>query len=88
MPKHGDRKQPKSTELNVANIPPRVAAERDALLHRLARLPTTVKQRPGYKTATVLLSRRFLLASQATQIALLQAASFMVDVLEKLPPSA
>jgi hypothetical protein len=88
MPKRGNRKKPKPTELAVAHIAPRVATKRDALLHRLARLPATVKQRRGYKTATVLLNTRFSLASQATQLALLQAASFMLDVLEKLPPSA
>jgi hypothetical protein len=35
----------------------------------------------------MLLTSNFLVASQATQIALLQAASFMVEVLERLPPS-
>ena len=64
----------------------RVAAERDALLGRLARLHTSIKERQGYRTAITLLGRKFLVASQATQIALIQAASFMVDVLEKLPP--
>lgn len=65
----------------------RVIAQREALLHRLARLHSAAKGRQGYRTAISLLSRRFLVASQATQIALLQAASFMVDVLEKLPPT-
>jgi hypothetical protein len=64
-----------------------VAAQREALLRRLTRLHSAAKARQGYRTANSLLSRRFLVASQATQIALLQAASFMVDVLEKFPPN-
>jgi hypothetical protein len=65
----------------------RVIAQREALLRRLARLHSATKARQGYRTAISLLSRRFLVAGQATQIALLQAATFMVDVLEKLPPT-
>jgi len=75
------------TELSVASLPPEeVLAEREALFRRLAQLHETAKERRGYRTAITLLSKKFLVASQATQIALLQAASFMVDVLEKLPP--
>jgi hypothetical protein len=76
-----------ATLMKLANLPPeRVVAEREVLLARLARLQSHVKEQRGYRTATALLSKRFLVASQATQLALLQAASFMLDVLERLPP--
>ena len=72
----------------LPNLPTeQVAVEREILLARLARLQSYVKEQRGYRTAISLLSKRFLAANHATQIALLQAASFMVDVLEKLPPS-
>jgi hypothetical protein len=74
-------------KVSIANLIPRVGADRDALLHRLARLPATVKERSGYKTATILLGKTFLIASHSTQITPLQAASFMAEVLEKLPPT-
>ena len=81
-------KRPERTNSKFPNLPPeQVAAEREILLARLARLQSYVKEQRGYRTATTLLGKRFLAASQATQFALLQAASFMVDVLEKLPPS-
>ena len=80
-------KRPERTKLKLANLPPeQVVAEREILLARLARLQSYVKEQRGYRTATTLLSKRFLVASQATQLALLQAASFMLDVLERLPP--
>jgi len=66
--------------------PSPLVAERQALLGRLGQLPANAKRRPGYRTVLALLGRRFHAASQATQMALLQAATFMVDILEKLPP--
>ena len=80
------RVQPAASKTAGA-VSERVIAQREALFRRLARLHSAVKARQGYRTAISLLTRRFLVASQATQIALLQAASFMVGVLEKLPPT-
>ena len=80
-------KRPERTRSKLLNLPPeQVVAEREILLARLARLQSYVKEQRGYRTATTLLSKRFLVASHATQLALLQAASFMLDVLERLPP--
>jgi hypothetical protein len=80
-------KRPKRTKSKLPSSPPeRIRAEREALLLRLAQLHESVKDQRGYRTAITLLSKRFLVATQATQIALLQAATFMVDVLERLPP--
>jgi|GEM_PF-2744929 len=60
-----------------------VAAKREVLLRRLERLHTTAKKSRGYRTAISLLNKRLLVASKATQVALLQAASFMIDVTRK-----
>jgi hypothetical protein len=85
--KRSARKPLKPPALKRATVAQeRVAAQREALLHRLARLHATGRKGRGYRTAIMLLTGNFLVASQATQIALLQAASFMVDVLERLPP--
>ena len=65
--------------------PDRMTSSRDLLLDRLARLQPAAKRSRGYRTAVNLLGKKFLLAAPSTQLALLQAAAFMVDVLEKLP---
>jgi hypothetical protein len=86
--RHSRRKAQKPAALKLTNIAPeRVAAQREALMHRLASLHASGRRGRGYRTAIMLLTSNFLVASPATQIALLQAASFMVEVLERLPPS-
>jgi hypothetical protein len=64
-----------------------LTAGRDLLLGRLSQLHPVAKRARGYRTVCQLLGKGFALASASTQVALLQAASFMIDVLEKLPPS-
>ena len=63
-------KRPERTRSKLLNLPPeQVVAEREILLARLARLQSYVKEQRGYRTATTLLSKRFLVASHATQLA-------------------
>jgi hypothetical protein len=60
--------------------------QRDVLLGRLARLHVGAKRRPGYRTALRLLNSTFRKADLATRAAILQAAGFMVQVLEMTRP--
>jgi hypothetical protein len=60
-------------------------ADREALLRRLSHLNSGAKRLPGYRTARVLLNAQFRRANLATRLALLQAAQFMVEVLERIP---
>jgi hypothetical protein len=63
----------------------RLEADREALLRRLSRLDSGAKLLPGYRSALTLLNSRFRRADLATRLALLQAAQFMVEVLERIP---
>ena len=56
----------------------RLEADREALLRRLSRLDSGAKLLPGYRSALTLLNSRF-------RRALLQAAQFMIEVLERIP---
>jgi hypothetical protein len=60
-------------------------SDREALLRRLSRLGSGAKLLPGYRSALTLLNSRFRRADLATRLALLQAAQFMVEVLERIP---
>jgi hypothetical protein len=64
----------------------RLEARREALLLRLTRLQDNARRKPGYKTALRLLNPTFRRADLAARAAILQAASFMVEVLEMMPP--
>ncbi|MDX2205547.1 MAG: hypothetical protein NW223_22545 [Hyphomicrobiaceae bacterium] len=59
--------------------------ERVALLERLKNLDARAKAQPGYRTALSLLNSKFRKASIGARVAVLQAATFMTEVLEKLP---
>ena len=63
----------------------RLESDREALLRRLSHLSTAAKLLPGYRSALILLNSRFRRANLATRLALLQAAQFMVEVLERIP---
>ena len=66
--------------------PERLEVQRDALLRRLLRVHAAAKKKPGYRTALNLLNPTFRKANLAARVAILQAASFMVDILERTPP--
>jgi hypothetical protein len=63
----------------------RLEAERDALLRRLDNLDPRSKRAPGYASALKLLNQKFRLAALPARLAILQAADFMIGVLERLP---
>jgi len=63
----------------------RLESDREALLRRLNHLNSGAKLLPGYRSALILLNSRFRRANLATRLALLQAAQFMVEVLERIP---
>ncbi len=62
-----------------------LTAQREALLRRLRELDAAAKAKPGYRSALILLNRKFRAAGPAARLGILQAASFMVNVLERLP---
>jgi hypothetical protein len=59
-------------------------AHRAALVARLTALGETGQRHPGYKRALKLLNDTFRKAKLAQRLAILQAASWLIDVLEKL----
>jgi hypothetical protein len=62
-----------------------LAAQREDLLRRLRGLGPSAKARPGYRSALILLNSKFRAAAPAARLGILQAAGFMVNVLERLP---
>ncbi len=59
-------------------------AHRAALVARLTALGEAGQRHPGYKRALKLLNDTFRKAKLAQRLAILQAASWLIDVLEKL----
>jgi hypothetical protein len=59
-------------------------AHRAALVVRLTALGEAGQRHPGYKRALKLLNDTFRKAKLAQRLAILQAASWLIDVLEKL----
>ena len=59
-------------------------AYRLALVARLTSLSETGQRHPGYKRALKLLNDTFRKAKLAQRLAVLQAAAWLIDVLEKL----
>ena len=59
-------------------------AYRLALVTRLTSLSETGQRHPGYKRALKLLNDTFRKAKLAQRLAVLQAAAWLIDVLEKL----
>jgi hypothetical protein len=58
------------------------------LLERLRRLHEGAKQTPGYRSAARLLNPIFRRSNLATRAAVLQAATFMIEILERIPPAS
>ena len=59
-------------------------AHRAALVARLTSLGETGQRHPGYKRALKLLNDTFRKAKLTQRLAILQAASWLIDLLEKL----
>jgi hypothetical protein len=61
-----------------------IEAHRTALVARLAALGEPGQQHPGYQRAFTLLNDTFRKAKLAQRLAILQAATWLIDLLEKL----
>jgi len=59
-------------------------AHRSALVSRLTSLGEAGRRHPGYKRAFTLLNATFRRSKLAQRLAILQAAAWLIDVLEKL----
>ena len=59
-------------------------AQREALLARLSSIGDHTKQHPGYKRALTLLNASFRRAKVAQRAAVLQAAEWLIEVLERM----
>jgi hypothetical protein len=64
----------------------RLEAQRDALLKRMASLHPKLGANRGYRSARVLLNSKYMHASLAARVAVLEAAHFMISMLEMMPP--
>jgi hypothetical protein len=63
-------------------------AHRSTLVNRLAGLGETARRHPGYRRALTLLNETFRKEKLAQRLAVLQAAAWLIDVLEKLSGSS
>lgn len=59
-------------------------AQRSVLVERLRRLGGSAEQHPGYKRALKLLNDTFRKSKLTQRLAVLQAAAWLIDVLERL----
>ena len=82
MPKGASRmkggSQPKVSHSNLEE-------QREILMLRLRRLHPAVAKTPGYRTARNLLGPKYMTASLTARVKVLQAASFLMSVLEMTP---
>lgn len=62
----------------------RLEAHRAALIARLTALGEAARRHPGHKRALTLLNDTFRKAKLAQRLAILQAASWLIDLLERL----
>ena len=83
------------SDLDAATAPPpqrgdfrqryaKVEAHRTALIARLRMLSSTAQAHPGYKRALTLLNDTFRKSKLAQRLAVLQAAAWLIDILERL----
>ncbi len=59
-------------------------AHRAALVERLSRLSEAARRHPGYRRTLTLLNETFRREKLAHRLAVLQAAAWLIDVLERL----
>jgi hypothetical protein len=63
----------------------RLEARREALLLRLDKLDEAAKCSRGYRSTLILLNQKYRKATLTARLGILQAAAFMIEVLELLP---
>jgi hypothetical protein len=82
-------RRPRATKpWTSARRPASLEKSRQELLQRLNHLGPEAKSTPGYKSAMTLLNRTFRASSLSARIGVLQAAGFMIEVLERTAPLA
>jgi len=87
MQRRTRKSRAKVPEVRAADLQPdKLEAEREALLQRLAFLGENAKTHRGYETARRLLNQKFRKSTLVARLGILQAASFMIDVLERSLP--
>lgn len=59
-------------------------ARRETLMARLRALDKISERHPGYKQALTLLNQRFRRAKLAQRLAILEAATWLIDILERV----
>ena len=90
-----DRRQPASASKITGNKPAaargnfrarydELEAKRTALVARLEMIGGKAPKHPGYRRALTLLNDTFRKSKLAQRLAVLQAASFLIDVLERI----
>jgi hypothetical protein len=83
----------KSRPARISALPSRASdlrhsnleARREALLIRLQNLDEVAKNSRGYRSTLILLNQKYRKASLTARLGILQAAAFMIEVLELLP---
>ena len=75
--------RPKHPRLSHASLESR----REALLRRMEVLAPAAKAANGYRAARALLGSKYIRASLAVRVSLVDAADFLVKVLEMIPPA-
>ena len=86
-----NRRTPPSARPPRANFRERYTAlerRRTELVTRLAALDRNARTHPGYKRVLVLLNNTFRKEKLPRRLAVLQAATWLIDVLEKLSTMA
>ena len=91
-----NRRRPAATSTSVsAPLPPKQSfrqrfvsldAERERLVARLSAMGEAVRQHPSHSRALVLLNASFRRASLAQRAGVLQAAEWLIDLLERMGP--
>ena len=74
--------RPKQPRLSHASLESR----REALLRRMEVLAPAAKTANGYRAARTLLGSKYIRASLAARVGLVEAADFLIKVLEMIPP--
>jgi hypothetical protein len=78
-------KSPLRQRVNFRQRYDEIEIRRAKLIARLGTLGEAARQHPGYKRALKLLNDVFRKSSLAQRIGILQAASWLIDILEQLP---
>jgi hypothetical protein len=83
VPTSSDSRKPRA-RANFRRRSDELEAHRAALVERLSCLGEAAQRHPGYRRALTLLNETFRKEKVAQRLAVLQAAAWLIEVLEKL----